>query len=81
MSSEYLVLLEESESNEKWFRERYPESVEKFEGEHAAIYKGDVVDHARDVRKLATRVREKHLMERVLFKYVTTEKPVFILRG
>ena len=79
MSSEYLVLLEESERNEKWFRERYTELVEKFDGEHVAIYKGSVVDHDRDVRKLAKRVKEKHPMERVLFKYVTKEKLVFVL--
>ena len=79
MPSESLVLLDESERNEKWFREHYPELVERFNGEHVAIYKGDVADHDRDLTKLSERVKGKYPMERVLFKYVTKEKLVFIL--
>lgn len=79
MSSDALVLLEESERNEKWFREHYAELVEKFNGEHVAIREENVVDHDRDVRKLAEKVKKKHPVEHVLFKYVAREKLVFIL--
>ena len=37
MSSEHLLLLEESERNENWFRDHHDELVEKFDGEHVAI--------------------------------------------
>ncbi|MGC9345759.1 MAG: DUF5678 domain-containing protein [Candidatus Bathyarchaeales archaeon] len=72
-------MLEESERNENWFRDHYDELVEKFDGEHVAIYKGDVVDHDRDLAKLVERVKGKYPMGLTLFKYVSKEKLVFLL--
>lgn len=79
MSSEHLLLLEESERNEKWFRDHYDELVEKFDCEHVAVYKGDIVDHDRDLAKLAERVKGKYPTRLTLFKYVSKEKLVFLL--
>lgn len=79
MSSEHLLLLEESERNEKWFRDHYDELVERFDGENVAIYKGDVVDHDRDLVKLVERAKGKYPMRLTLFKYVSKEKLVFLL--
>lgn len=72
-------MLEESERNEKWFRDHYDELVERFDGEHVAIYKGNVADHDRDLAKLVERVKGKYPMRLTLFKYVSKEKLVFLL--
>jgi len=79
MSSEHLLLLEESERNENWFRDHYDELVEKFDGEHVAIHKGDVVDHDKDLVKLVERVKGRYPIRLTLFKYVSKEKLVFLL--
>ena len=79
MSSEHLLLLEESERNEKWFRDHYDELVERFDGEHVAVYGGNVADHDRDLASLVGRVKGRCPLRLTLFKYVSKEKLVFLL--
>jgi hypothetical protein len=55
------------------FWEMHDELVKKVEGEHVALYQGEVVDHDADVSRLQARVREQFGELPVLIAPVTAE--------
>jgi len=74
-----LALLEEYEENAEWFREKYKELVEKYDGMFVAIHKKRIVDYDKDLDPLVDRVSEKYPLNRTLIDFVTKEKLVLIL--
>lgn len=79
MQSEYLVIFDVLERNWVWFRRNYSRLVRKFDGEYVAVFEREVVDHDKDLGRLARRVRDKFPFERVLVEYVSKEKAVLVL--
>jgi len=77
--NEYVILFAEHDRNHEWFRKRYEELVEKFDGEFVAIHKRRVIDHDGDLDKLMERVEGKYPIEYVFLEYVTKEKLVLVL--
>ncbi len=55
------------------FWEMHDQLVEKYEGRHVAICRGEVVDHDEDASQLARRVREQFGQLAVLIAPVTSE--------
>jgi len=53
--------------------------VRRFDGEYVAVFEREVVDHDKDLGRLARRVRDKFPFERVLVEYVSKEKAVLVL--
>ena len=79
MQSEYLVIFDVLERNWVWFRRNYSRLVRRFDGEYVAVFEREVVDHDKDLGRLARRVRDKFPFERVLVEYVSKEKAVLVL--
>jgi len=79
MSVEYLIIFDKQEENWGWFRRNYSRLVGRFDGEHVAVFECKVVDHDKDLRRLARRVKEKFPFERVLVEFVSREKVVLVL--
>jgi len=79
VQSEYLVIFDVLERNWVWFRRNYSRLVRKFDGEYVAVFEREVVDHDKDLGRLARRVRDKFPFERVLVEYVSKEKAVLVL--
>jgi len=74
-----LALLEEYEENSEWFRKKYKELVETYDGMFVAIHKKRIVDHDKDLDPLVDRVSEKYPLNRTLIDFVTKEKLILIL--
>jgi len=79
VQSEYLVIFDVLERNWVWFRRNYSRLVRRFDGEYVAVFEREVVDHDKDLGRLARRVRDKFPFERVLVEYVSKEKAVLVL--
>jgi hypothetical protein len=74
-----LSLLEEYEENAEWFREKYKELVETYDGMFVAIHKKRIVDYDKDLDPLVDRVSGKYPLNRTFIDFVTKEKLVLIL--
>lgn len=79
LKSEYLTVFDVQEQNWVWFKKNYSRLVRKFDGEYVAVFESRVVDHDRDMGRLARRIREKFPFDRVLVKFVSKEKVVLVL--
>jgi len=79
LRSEYLTIFDEQEQNWEWFKKNYARLVRRFDGEYVAVFERGIVDHDKDLGRLARRVREKFPFDRVLVKFVSKEKVVLVL--
>jgi len=79
MKSEHLTIFDVQERNWEWLKKNYSSPVSKFSGEYAAVFERKIVDHDKDLGRLARRVREKYPFNRVLVEYVSKEKVVLVL--
>ncbi len=70
---------DEWSENLRWFREHYQQLARKYDRHNVCVYKGRVVDHDNNLRRLMTRIREKYPSDRVLVEYVSRKKLEFIL--
>ena len=79
MKAEYLTIFDQQEENWEWFRKSYSRLVSKYDGEYVAVFERRVVDHDKDLGRLARRVKEKFPFEHALIKLVSKEKVVLVL--
>ena len=72
MRVEYLTIFDKQEENWEWFKRNYSRLVDRFDGEHVAVFEREVVDHGKDPSGLVRRVKEKFPFEHVLVKFVSS---------
>ncbi|MDI6655786.1 MAG: DUF5678 domain-containing protein [Candidatus Hydrothermarchaeota archaeon] len=68
--------IDEFEKNQKWFRENFNKILKQYKEEFVAIFKERIIDHDKDLERLAGRVKAETKGAKGAYIEYVSDKPV-----